>query len=97
MPSRIIISPRAQADYFKIANDIKEKWSLKEVSKFDQQFNIAIIQIGLNPLAFNRYKNKNIRRYVIDKHNVVFYRLKKDIVEIITIWASKRSPRKLKL
>lgn len=97
MPPKVIISPRARADYFNIIEYLQEKWTAKEIKKFDQKFDKAIVQIALNPLSFEAYKNKDIRRFVMDKHNTIFYRLKKDVIEVITIWSNKRNPKKLKV
>ena len=97
MPLQIILSPRAKADYFNIIEYLKKEWTLKEVEKFDKKFSALIAVLSLNPLAFNSYKGINIRKAVIDKHSSIFYRLKDDKVELITIWASKRNPKKLRI
>lgn len=94
---KVIISPRARADYFNIISYLKEEWSIKEIKKFDQKFDKAVTQIASNPLSFEAFRNKDIRRFVLDKHNTIFYKIKKDIVEIIAIWSNKRNPKKLKL
>jgi len=41
-------------------------------------------------------KGKNIQKCVVTKHNVLYFRKIKDIIEIITIFDTRQNPEKLK-
>ena len=92
----VIVAPKANQEYLATIKYLKEEWTIREIEKFEQKFVKATSLLKTNSESFPISK-KNMRKYVLDKNNVIFYRIKKDIVEIVSIWSAKQSPKKLKL
>ncbi len=78
---------------------LEENWTEKELKKFAQSLERRINLIAIRPQIFPISRKKNeIRRSVLDKHNTIYYRVhvKNKLVEILTLWGSRRDPEKLK-
>ncbi len=60
---KIIWSSRAKKSYIRIVDFILEKWSTKEVKKYNDRTSFTILKIGKNPEMFiASQKKKNIRK-----------------------------------
>jgi len=95
--TKVNITARAKQEYFAIIKHLSEKWTAREIDKFVLKFEKAIGHLKSNPATFLIAK-KNIHKYVIDKHNTIFYLIKEDAtVDVLSIWAGKKNPKKLKL
>ncbi len=96
-PKPITISPLAKADIRTVLNYLSQHWNQKVIDEFLQKLSTFYYIIAINPRLFGFYnKQKNIRKYVLDKNNVIYYRNKKEGIEIITLFNSKQQPNKLK-
>jgi plasmid stabilization system protein ParE len=95
---KIIWSPKAQKSYVRIADFILEKWSNKEVKKFNDIASDTILKIAKNPELFIASKQKkNIRKGFITKHTSLLYKIKPGTIELLYFWDNKQNPKKLKL
>ncbi|MBL7891847.1 MAG: type II toxin-antitoxin system RelE/ParE family toxin [Bacteroidia bacterium] len=95
-PKSILFSERAENDYNLILDYLFENWSKREVEKFEKAIKAAIKIISTHPLAFPASRKKT-RRFVLDDHTVIHYRVKKNFIEVATLWPGKRNPKRLKL
>ncbi len=54
--------------------------------------------ISINPELFPRTKRKkNVRRALITKHNTIYYRTNKKIIEVLSFFSNRKNPDKLEL
>lgn len=93
----VIISPRAKQDIEIILDYLKEAWPQKVTDNFLLKLEIFYTIVSINPHVFGYYrKSRNIRNYAVTKQQVIYYRNRRKIVEIITIFDTRQSPSKLR-
>ena len=93
----VIISPLAQQDIENIISYLSQNWNQKVVDEFLMKLRLFYAIISIHPHLFSYYnKRKNIRKYALTKQNIVYYRSKKSVVEIITVFDGRQDPRKFK-
>ena len=94
---RIIWSPRAKRDLFNILDFYLKRNGNKIYShKLNASLRAAIRLLEKNPeLGINTDVN-NIRNLIHGDY-YVFYEIKVDTIEIITVWDSRQDPEKLNL
>ncbi len=94
----IIWSPRAEYDFAETLEYLSFKWGNKVCNKFIDLLDNKLENIKKNPLTYPPYdKNRNIHRCVVSKHNVLYYSVSKNGVELLTIFNTSQSPDKLNL
>ena len=95
MPKQVIWSPLSEKDFEKIIDYLKRDWD-NVVEKFIDITDQLIYQISINPKQYPIInKSKRIRKCVITKHNTLFYRDRKDFIDILRIFDSRQDPKKL--
>jgi plasmid stabilization system protein ParE len=93
----VIISPQAKEDIESILKHLKENWNQKVIDRFLLRLETFYTIVSINPRLFSYYsKSRNIRNFAINKRQVIYYRSRRKTVEIITVFASRQSPSKLK-
>ena len=98
MPKQIIWSPLAEKDFEGIIEYLEKNWSEKIIHRFVTLTDELIDQIANNPKQFPLiHKNKKIRKCVLTKHNTMFYRERKEYVDILRIFDTRQNPQKLAL
>lgn len=96
-PKSIIISPQAKEDLNNILLYLSQNWTQKVVDDFLKKLEIFYYLVSIKPRLFGYFdKQKNIRKYVITKQNIIYYRNKKKEVQIITVFDTRQQPSKLK-
>lgn len=95
VPKKIELTLRARQDYLRIIEYLSKNWTVKEIERFEEKFLKALSTLETHPKAFI-LSRKNTQKFVFDKHNIIHYRIKGDIIEVLTIWPGKRNPNKLK-
>ena len=94
----VIWSPSAKQDLENITDYIMNEWGSRIVSKFLIKLNRIISQITVNPKQYPLFNSRlKIRRCVISKQNTLFYRIKKNEIEIVRIYDTRQDPEKLKI
>lgn len=97
MPKQIIWSPLSENDFISILDYLQNNWDNAVVKGFIDITTSSVYQISNNPRQFPLiYKNKKIRKCVLTKHNTLFYRDRKDSVDILRIFDNRQDPKKLK-
>lgn len=77
---------------------LEEHWTEKELHNLFIKLEETLSFICKNPDLFQVSDVKNeIRRVVILKNNTLYYRLKKNQIEIISFFSNRQSPKKRKL
>lgn len=93
----IIFSDRASDELTSVLEYIENEWSLRISNEFTKLFNEKIINIQSNPFLYPPFRNKkNVRRCIISKHVSLYYRIKSDEIQIITLFDNRRDPKSLK-
>jgi len=96
MNKQIIWSPLSEKDFENILDYLKSNWDKKVVEKFIDITDQLIYQISIKPKQYPIInKSKRIRKCVITKHNTLFYRDRKDFIDILRIFDSRQDPKKL--
>ena len=91
------ISPQAKRDINSILLYLNTNWSSKETDVFLKKLEAFYTIILINPRIFGYYdKSKNIRSYALTKQNVIYYRNRKSVIEVITVFDGRQNPAKLK-
>jgi len=94
---KIVISPEAKEDIENILSYLNKNWGNLIVQEFLQKLNTFYYIVSVNPRLFGFYnKSKNIRKYLISRQNIVYYRIKNNEVQIITIFDTRQNPSKLR-
>lgn len=96
MPKKIVWSPQSQQDYTSILEYLENEWDYQTIQKFIDLTEELITQISINPKQFPIIQKKlKVRKCVITKHNTLFYRARKQHVDILRIFDTRQDPRKL--
>jgi len=94
---KIVISPEAKEDIENILSYLNKNWGNSIVQEFLQKLNTFYYIVSVNPRLFGFYnKSKNIRKYLISRQNIVYYRINNNEVQIITIFDTRQNPSKLR-
>ncbi len=81
-----ILSPLAERKLQGILQYLKEEWSEKIAQEFLQGLEEALEQVAHHPESSPvSKKKKGVRKCVVSKKTSLFYRIRKDRVEVITI------------
>lgn len=100
MVYKIIWSSVSIKTYISNIEYLEAVWTEKEVVKFINAVKRKTQLLSTHPdLGSLTNKRKNVRKSVIHKRVILFYRTKKlkKEIELIRFWATKQNPRKLKL
>jgi len=97
MSKPVIWSPRSEQDFSTVLDYLSQHWENKVALKFIDITDLMVRQISINPKQFPViHMKKKIRKCVISKHNSLYYRERKDFVDILRIYDNRQDPRKLK-
>ena len=89
-------SPQADEDLDKILDYLANEWEDSVSLKFLDLVDILLNQIAINPRQYPLiHKSLNIRKCVITKHNSLFYRNKRNVIEVVRIYDTRQEPEKL--
>jgi plasmid stabilization system protein ParE len=98
MRLHIVISERAEKNLDKIVAYLEKEWSERVKQNFILKLSKASNQIADNPMMYPASAiKKDIRKCVVTKHTILYYKVSKTEMEIITIQDSRQNPAFLKL
>jgi plasmid stabilization system protein ParE len=97
MPKPVIWSPLSEKDLEAILGYLQNNWDDRVVHSFIEITDKLVNQISINPKLFPViHEKRRIRKCVLTKHNSLFYRERKDYIDILRIFDTRQDPRKLK-
>ena len=97
MSKPVIWSPLSKQDFSLVPDYLSKHWENKVALKFIDVTDAMVRQISINPKQFPViHKKMKIRKCVISKHNSLYYRERKDYVDILRIYDNRQDPRILK-
>ena len=93
---KMMWSHRALAELQSIIDYLNENWTKKEIQDFIRKLDKRLNIISINPNLFPRtIKRKNVRKSVLTKHVVIYYKTEGNFVTIVTLFDSRQNPEKL--
>ena len=91
-------SPRSQKDYLNLLDNLQLKWGEKTIQKFNDRLESILELIAERPEMYpSSGKKKQVRRCVLSKQTSLYYRIKKDKIELITLFDNRQNPTKRRL
>ncbi len=98
MPRQILWSPLAVTDFENVLDYLNENWNEQVVLKFMYEIENSIDMILKHPKQFPLVNIKmKVRKCVVTMHNSLFYRERKNNIELLRIFDTRQSPKKLKI
>lgn len=77
---------------------LENKQTEKELRTFSAKLDHTIELISKSPEIFPiSIEKNNIRKAVVEKHNNLYYRINKNTIEIISLYANRKNPKKKKI
>ena len=97
MPKEIVWSPLSEADFEKVLEYLHESWNEQVTLNFLADIEKILAQISYQPKQFPLVNKKiKVRKCVVSKHNTIFYREKRECLELLRIFDTRQTPSKLK-
>ena len=97
MTKKIIWSPSSEEDFANILVYLASEWDEKVAIKFVDLVDAILMQISNNPRQFPIInKNYNVRKCVITKYNTLYYRNRRNYIELLRIYDNRQDPEKLR-
>jgi plasmid stabilization system protein ParE len=97
MAKKVSISKRASVKLDKLLNRLQKEWSIEVKKEFIGKLDRALDIISVNPDAFPISNlQKGIHKCVVTKQTTIYYRVKAVEIQIITVFETRQSPKKLK-
>lgn len=95
---KLMWSDRALSDLKNIIDYLTENWTQKEIQNFARRLDKRLDLISVNPNLFPlTSKRKNVRKSVLTKHTVIYYRAESNVVTIVTLFDPRQHPKRLRL
>lgn len=91
---KILWTQHALEELQKTIKFLQTNWTSRDLRNFAEKLDHSIELISKNPELFPFSESKKIRKAVITKHNVLYYRVKGDTVEILSIFSTRQDPGK---
>lgn len=91
---KLLWTDHALIDLSDILEYLENKWTEKEIRNFARKLDNTLQLIISNPFIFQKSDTINIRRAVVTKHNTLYYRIDKDIIQIISVFSNFQNPQK---
>ncbi len=95
---KIVFSKRFRIHLNALLVYLENEWSEKSRRKFEDVLLTKIHSIRKHPEAYKESgKKTGVRQCVITKHTSLFYRIKDNEIQVITLFDTRQNPGKLKL
>jgi plasmid stabilization system protein ParE len=97
MHKKLIWSPLAEKDFVNILEYLRLNWENKVLENFIVITDKTISQLVTNPKQFPIInKTHKVRKCVLTKHNILFYKIGLQSIQILRIYDTRQDPSKLK-
>ena len=91
-------SDRALTNLKNIIDYLTEAWTPREIQNFSRRLDKRLNLISHNPHLFPQtIRRKNVRKSVLTKHTVIYYKTENKIVTIVTLFDPRKNPKRLHL
>src|SRR5699024_2814344 len=97
MTYKIKWTDRANADVDEIKKFLKKHWGDKIVRDFLADLYMRTSMISDQPKMFQETaKRSGVRRSVLNKHKLIYYRIEKDFIEILSVSDARQDPKNIR-
>lgn len=96
MAFKIVWTPKATETFDSIIQYLNEHWTDREIEKFVVKADRVVHLISIYPKSFLKSERKGIFKARLNKQNSLFYRFRKNQVELLLFWDGRQDPGKLK-
>jgi plasmid stabilization system protein ParE len=87
----------ALAELSNTVDYLTANWSENEIIQFANAVDNTVEIISRHPEIFpTSNKKRKIRKAVVDKNNTIYYRVKLDSVQILSVFGTRQNPTKRK-
>jgi plasmid stabilization system protein ParE len=77
---------------------LEKNWTKRELKKFSQELDHTLELISKNPELFPTSSDKQgIRRAVVAKLNNLYYRVKENNIEILSVFSNRQDPDRIQI
>ncbi len=98
MAYKVTLSERAEKNLDEIVTYLQSEWSVRVRNKYLSILEEKIKLISQNPFIYPAsVKRKSIHRCIVTKRSILFYRIKDNEIEVITLQDARRDPKSFKL
>lgn len=98
MSREIEWSPRATKEYLSLIDYLLIEWGEKTTKKLSERLQSVLTTISERPEIYPATNlRKNIRRCVLSKQTSLYYRVKPNKIELVSLFDNRKSPSKKKL
>ncbi|WP_310555128.1 type II toxin-antitoxin system RelE/ParE family toxin [Flavobacterium sp.] len=95
---KILWTDNALSELKQTVDYLEAFWTEKELRQFARKLDHTIEIISRNPEIFPSSIEKiDIRKAVVTKHNSLYYRIKENNIELISLFGNKQNPDKKKI
>lgn len=96
MSKSIEWSPRSRQDYLNLLEYLHRDWGEKVIKRFNDILQSKLKNIAERPELYPASgKTKKVRRCVINRQISLYYRIKKNKIELITLFDTRQDPEKI--
>lgn len=96
MTRPVFWSPKAVDDLDAIISYVEKNWGNIIVNRFIEHLEKTLVVIKLFPESFPLvHEDSGIRKCVITKQSVIYYRLKNERIEILRLYNVRQDPQRL--
>lgn len=96
---KILWTDNALLELQKTYDYLELHWTHKELKNLSTALDKTLKLISKNPKLFQETKGRLIRRAVVKKYNVLYYREneKNKVIEVLSFFSNRQDPQKLKI
>ena len=96
MAKPVLLSEIAEQDLEQITDYLSDCWGTEVCEAFLSRFEQVCDIISLSPKMYRVvHKKEKIRKCVLTKQNTIYYRERKDNIEILAIFDTRQDPAKV--
>jgi len=93
---QVVLSKRAKIKLENLLDYLEKEWSSKSKNDFIKKLERAITQISKLPVCCPKSKLfPGLFKCVVTKQTTLYYRIKDETIEIITLFDTRQNPEKL--
>jgi plasmid stabilization system protein ParE len=98
MASDLKWTDRALEDYDKLLEYLYDEWGEEITRRVINEINQTIVRIQTSPEQFPVFlQRRNVRRCLASPQTSIFFKVKKDYIEISALFDNRQNPKKRKL
>jgi plasmid stabilization system protein ParE len=96
MTKAVVLTKTAELDLERITDYPAEQWGNAVCEKFISRFEKMCDNISSSPRMYRMiYKKEKVRKCVLTKHNALYYRERRNKIDILTIFDIRQNPDRL--